>query len=208
MKEFKLKPLKFDYDALEPVIDKATVTIHHDKHQQAYTDNLNKALKDCPENCLEQDTLVYILKNLDKIPEDKRMPVINNGGGVFNHEFYFEGLNKPNSTKLCGNIKAAIEKTFGSFEAFKEEFSNAGATQFGSGWAWLVLDKSNKLKITKTPNQICPISEGEIPLLTMDVWEHAYYLKYQNKRPEYIKNFFDIIDWDVVEERFNSSKQF
>ncbi|WP_297633950.1 superoxide dismutase [uncultured Clostridium sp.] len=208
MKEFKLKPLKFDYDALEPVIDKSTVLIHHDKHQQAYTDNLNKALKDCPSDCLKEDSLIYILKNLDKLPDDKKMAVINNGGGVFNHEFYWEGLNKPNSTHLCGNIKNAIEKTFGSFEKFKEEFSNAGATQFGSGWAWLVLDKSNKLKITKTPNQICPISEGEIPLLTMDVWEHAYYLKYQNKRPEYIKNFFDIIDWDVVEERYNSSKLF
>ncbi|MGL4850124.1 MAG: superoxide dismutase [Clostridium sp.] len=207
MKEFKLKPLKFDYDALEPVIDKSTVLIHHDKHQQAYTDNLNKALNDCID-CFEEDTLCYILKNLDKIPEDKRTPVVNNAGGVFNHEFYFEGLNAPNSTSLCGNIKNAIEKTFGSFEKFKEEFSNAGTTQFGSGWAWLVLDKSNKLKITKTANQICPISDGEIPLLTMDVWEHAYYLKYQNKRPEYIKNFFDIIDWDVVEERYNSHIQF
>ncbi|MGL5646227.1 MAG: superoxide dismutase [Clostridium sp.] len=207
MKEFKLKPLKFDYDALEPIIDKSTVLIHHDKHQQAYTDNLNKALKDC-NDCLEEDTLCYILKHLDKIPENKRTAVINNGGGVFNHEFYWEGLNAPNSTSLCGNIKNAIDKTFGSFEKFKEEFSNAGATQFGSGWAWLVLDKSNKLKITKTPNQICPISDGEIPLLTMDVWEHAYYLKYQNKRPEYIKNFFDIIDWNVVEERYNSHIQF
>ena len=205
MTEFKLKPLKFAYDALEPVIDKSTVTIHHDKHQQTYTDNLNNALKDYT-GPLKNASLVDILKNLDELPEDKRLPVINNGGGVFNHEFYWDGLNKPNSTSPHGNVLDAINKRFGSFENFKTEFTKAGTSQFGSGWAWLILDEQNELQVINTPNQICPISENNIPLLTMDVWEHAYYLKYQNRRPEYINNYYEIIDWNVVEDRFNSAK--
>lgn len=199
--EFTLKPLSFAYDALEPVIDKSTVIVHHDKHQQAYTDNLNKALSNKPDlfNC----SLIEILKNLDNIPQDIKTAITNNCGGVFNHEFYWEGLRAPSKEEPTGELRIAIEKTFGSFEDFKKEFKNAGLSQFGSGWAWLVLNKENALEIVKTSNQDCPVSNNQIPLLTVDVWEHAYYLKYQNKRAEYLDNYFDIIDWDVVAERFN-----
>lgn len=199
--EFTLKPLPFEYDALEPVIDKATVTIHHDKHQQTYVDNLNNAVKKHPD--LFNYSLGELLKNLDKVPDDINAAVINNAGGVYNHEFYWEGLKSPSKEEPTGSLRIAIEKAFGSFEGFKKEFKDAGLTQFGSGWAWLILDETNSLKIIKTPNQNCPLSTDEVPLLTVDVWEHAYYLKYQNKRAEYLDNFFDIINWNIVSERFD-----
>ena len=201
--KFTLKPLPYAYDSLEPYIDEKTLHFHHDKHQQTYVDNLNKALDKHPE--LFKMSLVEILENLDDIPEDINQTVVNNAGGVFNHEFYWDGMAPNKGGEPTGNIKDAILNTFGSYENFKTEFKNAALTQFGSGWAWLVLDQNNKLKITKTPNQNCPISLNEKPLLTVDVWEHAYYLKYQNKRPDYVDSFFEVINWDAVNDRFKKS---
>ncbi|MPQ44550.1 superoxide dismutase [Clostridium tarantellae] len=202
-KEFKLKPLEYDYNALEPYIDEETVRFHHDKHQQTYTDNLNKALLNYP--AAYDFTLPEILMNLDRIPEDVVEAVINNAGGVFNHQFYWESL--ASSQCDCTKepkivLKEALIKAFGSLDNFKVKFKNAALGQFGSGWAWLVLDKNKELKIISTANQNCPLSNGEFPLLTVDVWEHAYYLKYQNRRADYLDNFFNIINWNKVEERF------
>ena len=200
---FELPNLPYAYDALEPNIDKQTMEIHHDKHQQTYVNNLNNALDKHPE--FFKMSLVEILKNLDDIPEDINQAVVNNAGGVFNHEFYWDGLAPNKGGEPTGNIKDAICKTFGSYEDFKTKFKEAATTQFGSGYAWLVLDENNKLKITKTPNQNCPISLNEKPLLTIDVWEHAYYLKHQNKRPDYVDCFFELINWDMVDERFKKA---
>lgn len=201
--KFLLKPLGYSHDFLEPYIDEETVKFHHDKHQQTYTDNLNKALENYPK--FFQCSLVEILKNLDKIPEVSRQAVINNSGGVYNHEFYWESIGPNKGGEPKGLLKESIINTFGSFENFKRDLKAASLGQFGSGWGWLVLDKSKNLKITSTPNQICPISNNEIPLLNIDVWEHAYYLKYQNRRADYIENFFNLINWDKVEERYNSA---
>ena len=184
-KRFTLKQLPYDYDALEPVIDKKTVMIHHDKHQQTYVDNLNKALDKHPE--LFNMSLVDIIKNLDDIPKDIEQAVINNAGGVFNHEFYWDSLTSNKNKIPTGELKKAIDN------------------QFGSGWAWLVLNENKELEIMSTPNQNNPMSLGKTPLLTIDVWEHAYYLKYQNKRADYVVNFFNIINWDVVSERFEKA---
>lgn len=196
---FKLKPLDFNYDALEPSIDKETVKIHHDKHQQAYVDKLNKALENHPE--LYGKTLRYILSNLDNMPEDIMKDLVNQGGGVYNHEFYWSVLGK-GCNRPVGDLKDAIDRDFGSFEKFKEEFKKCGVGIFGSGWAWLVSDKDGNLEVISTKDQSTPISLGLIPLLTMDVWEHAYYLKYENKRIEYIENFFDIINWKKCDEYY------
>lgn len=202
-KKFTLKPLPFAYDALEPYIDEETVTIHHDNHQQTYVNNLNKALDKHPE--LFNMTLVEILKNLDKIPQDIHEAVVNNAGGVFNHEFYWDGVGPNKGGEPTGPLKDAMDATFGSYQNFKTQIKEAATTQFGSGYGWLVLDANNKLKITKTANQICPLSNNETPLLNVDVWEHAYYLKYQYRRPEYVDSFFELINWDAVSARFKSA---
>ena len=198
---FKLKPLDYPYDALEPSIDEETVKIHHDKHQQAYVDKLNKALEKHPE--LYGKSLYDILSNLDDMPEDIMADLVNQGGGVYNHEFYWSILGK-GCNRPVAEIADAIDRDFGSFEEFKEKFKQCGISTFGSGWAWLVSDKDGKLEIMSTKDQATPISLGLIPILTMDVWEHAYYLKYQNKRPEYIDYFFDIINWKKCEEYYNN----
>lgn len=198
---FKLKPLDYPYDALEPSIDQETVKIHHDKHQQAYVDKLNKALEKHPE--LYGKSLNDILSNLDDMPEDIMADLVNQGGGVYNHEFYWSILGK-GCNRPVAEIADAIDRDFGSFEEFKEKFKQCGISTFGSGWAWLVSDKDGKLEIMSTKDQATPISLGLIPILTMDVWEHAYYLKYQNKRPEYIDYFFDIINWKKCEEYYNN----
>lgn len=198
---FKLKPLDYPYDALEPSIDQETVKIHHDKHQQAYVDKLNKALEKHPE--LYGKSLYDILSNLDDMPEDIMADLVNQGGGVYNHEFYWSILGK-GCNRPVAEIADAIDRDFGSFEEFKEKFKQCGISTFGSGWAWLVSDKDGKLEIMSTKDQATPISLGLIPILTMDVWEHAYYLKYQNKRPEYIDYFFDIINWKKCEEYYNN----
>lgn len=198
---FKLKPLDFPYDALEPSIDEETVRIHHNKHQQAYVDKLNKALEKHPE--LYGKNLCEILGDLDNMPKDIITDLVNQGGGVYNHEFYWSVLGK-GCNRPVAEIADAIDRDFGSFEKFKEQFTQCGISVFGSGYAWLVSDKDGKLKIMPTKNQDSPISLGLIPILTMDVWEHAYYLKYQNRRPEYINNFFDIINWKKCGEYYNN----
>ena len=189
----EIDKLEYDYGALEPYIDEETMRIHHGKHFQAYFDNFMKTINGTE---LEGKDVRDILSDLNKIPGEIRQAVINHGGGYFNHRFFWAILKK--DVPFEGKIAEGIKEEFGSFENFKEEFGNAAKTQFGSGWAWLVLD-SGKLKIVQSSNQESPISNGMIPLLVIDVWEHAYYLKYQNKRPDYVENFFNVIDWVKVE---------
>ena len=174
---------------------------HHDKHHQAYTDKLNAALEKHPE--IKVKKAEELLTSLESIPENIRKAVRNNGGGYVNHNFFWEILKK--NVKIKGKIKEAIEKKFGSFEKFREEFSNSAINLFGSGWAWLVLNNNKELEIMTTSNQDSPISEKKIPLLAIDVWEHSYYLKYQNRRADYVNAFFNVINWDKVEENFVSS---
>ncbi len=199
---YKLEPLPYPYGFLEPYIDSKTMEIHHDKHHQTYVDKLNVALEKHKE--LQNKKVNELLENLNKIPEEIRNAVRNNGGGHANHSFFWPLLKK--DVKFEGKIADAINKRFGSFEKFKEEFSNAAINRFGSGWAWLVLDKG-KLEIVSSANQDSPLSEGKIPLLTLDVWEHAYYLKYQNRRAEYVSAFFNIINWKKVNENFVNMKK-
>ena len=198
----KLMNLPYEANALEPEMDEESVKIHHDKHHQGYVNNFNKAIENYPE--LNDKSIEWILKNLDSIPNEIKQAVINHGGGVYNHNVFWNILGK--GSEFSGEIAEAINKKFGSFDTFKEAFSKAATTLFGSGWAWLVL-KDNELEIVQTKNQNSVISKGMIPLITLDVWEHSYYLKYQNKRPEYIENFFSIINWDKVNEMYKLSKK-
>ncbi len=198
----KLPTLPYPYYALEPFIDAKTMEIHHGKHHQAYVDKLNVALEKHPE--LQKKKVEDLLKNLNSIPQEIKQAVINHGGGHYNHSFWWPMLKK--GTKYKGEIQKAIEKTFESFDKFKETFTNSATTLFGSGWAWLVLDKG-KLEIIQTKNQDSPISLGKIPVLGIDVWEHAYYLKYQNKRPDYVAAFFNVINWDQVEKNYKEAKK-
>jgi len=199
----ELIKLKYAYDALEPFMDAKTLEIHHGKHHQTYVDKLNAALANNPE--LQGKKVEELLMDLNAVPESIRTAVKNHGGGVFNHNFFWE-IMTPNAKdrELKGSIVKAIEKDFGNFDKFKEDFSNAALNRFGSGWAWLVLNKG-KLEIYSTANQDSPISEGKIPLLTIDVWEHAYYLLYQNRRADFIKNFFNLINWKKVNELYESA---
>ena len=200
---FDLMTLPYDYSKLEPVISKTTVEFHHDKHHQTYVTNLNNALSESKE--LKKKTLEEILKSLDTLPSDIVSVVTNNAGGVFNHNFYFEALTAPGSTAPTKKFEDAIINTFGSFEVFFEEFKKAALAQFGSGWAWLVSDPDDNLKIIRTANQDTPLKDGMKPLLTVDIWEHAYYLDYQNRRADYIDAYFKIVNWDVVSRRFAAS---
>lgn len=195
-----LPELSFGYSALEPYIDAQTMEIHHTKHHQTYIDKLNEALKGHQD--LAQKPVEDLLRNLDDIPEDIRTAVRNHGGGHFNHSFFWKILS-PEDGEKSNPLNDAIAESFGSFDTFKEEFSNTALARFGSGWAWLVKD-AGKLSIISTANQDSPISEGKTPILGLDVWEHAYYLKYQNKRADYIKAFWSIIDWDQVENNFQA----
>ena len=197
---FELPQLKYAYSALEPVIDSMTVEIHHSKHQATYTKNLNTALEKYPE--LASKSIVEILKDLNSIPEDIRTAVKNNGGGYYNHALYWENLSPKSSGAPAGKLAAAIENTYGGLVPFKEQMEKAGLTRFGSGWAWLSRKSDGSLLIHSTANQDCPLSEGLVPLLTIDVWEHAYYLKYQNRRADYLTAVWSIIDWDDVEAKF------
>jgi Fe-Mn family superoxide dismutase len=198
---FEVPPLPYAYDALEPHIDAQTMTIHHDKHHQAYVDKLNAALEgtDFADTPIEE-----IIADLDAIPEDKRTAVRNNGGGHYNHSLFWPSMSPAGGGAPDGDLGAAIDAAFGSFDAFKEQFEAAGVGQFGSGWAWLVVD-GGALKITSTPNQDNPLSAGATPLLGNDVWEHAYYLKYQNRRPEYLKAWWNTVAWAVVAERYGAA---
>ncbi len=197
-----LAALPYSYDNLSPNISKETLEFHHDKHLATYIKNYNDALKDYP--TLQKESLDEILKDIDgKVDPAIATAVRNNGGGVYNHFFYFQTLTKPNTSKPSDKMKNALEEAFGSYHEFCKQFKEAALGQFGSGWAWLVQDKDGKLRIIKTANQDTPLEQNLTPLLTIDVWEHAYYLDYQNKRVDYIDKYFDIIDWSVVESRMH-----
>ena len=198
----ELPQLPYAYDSLEPYIDKETMVIHHDKHHKTYVDNLNKALENNKE--LQDKKIEELLENLDSIPQAIRTAVKNHGGGHFNHSFFWTILKK--DIKPKGEILKEIVKEFGGFEGFVAQFKQAAVTQFGSGWAWLVLNpKTKKLEIMQTHDQESPISHGKIPLLVVDVWEHAYYLKYQNRRADYVEAFVNVINWDKVNENFKAA---
>ena len=200
---FELPKLPYAYDALEPHIDKETMTIHHTKHHNTYVTNLNNAIKGNAE--LEAKSVEEILTNLDAVPEAIRTAVRNNGGGTANHNLFWQILSPNGGGAPTGELADAITKKFGSFENFKEEFTKAATTRFGSGWAWLVVN-NGELEVTSTANQDSPLSEGKTPILLLDVWEHAYYLKYQNRRPEYISSFWNVVNWDEVSKRYNTAK--
>ena len=200
---FTLPELGYAYDALEPFIDARTMEIHYTKHHQGYVNKLNAAIESHPE--LRDKTVGQLLSNLNAVPEDIRTAVRNNGGGHFNHSFFWPTLKKDVPFNKDSEIGKAILGRYESLDLFKEAFSKAAATRFGSGWAWLVINKEGELEIMSTGNQDCPISQGLKPVLGLDVWEHAYYLKYQNKRPDYIEAFFNIINWDRVNDNLVGS---
>jgi Fe-Mn family superoxide dismutase len=196
-----LPKLPYSYDALEPFIDQKTMEIHHQKHHNAYVTKLNGALEGSSD--WQGKEIEEIIKNLNQLPENIRTAVRNNGGGHYNHALFWNIMGPNAGGEPVGNIAGDIDNTFGNFDVFKEEFSNAAVNRFGSGWAWLVLTSEGKLSIHSTPNQDNPISEGLIPVMGLDVWEHAYYLKYQNRRPEYIQNWWNVVNWKVVAERYD-----
>ena len=200
---FTLPALPYAYDALTPYIDEETMHLHHEKHHNAYITNANAALEKHPQ--LADKTIEEILADLNSIPEDIRTAVRNNGGGHANHSLFWTVLAPNAGGEPTGAVKDGIEEAFGSFDAMKEKFSAAAAGRFGSGWAWLVVS-DGKLEITSTPNQDSPISEGKTPILGLDVWEHAYYLNYKNVRPEYIKAFWNLVNWDEVNRRLAAAK--
>lgn len=200
---YELPPLPYPFDALEPHIDAKTMEIHHDKHHQAYITNANNALKDHPE--LAAKPVEELIANLNAVPEGIRTTVRNNAGGHANHSFFWKILGPNAGGSPKGKLAAAIDSTFGSFDQFKEKLQGAGAARFGSGWAWLVADKAGKLEIISTPNQDSPIMDGLRPVFGVDVWEHAYYLKYQNRRPDYLKAIWNVVNWDAVGKNFDAA---
>jgi superoxide dismutase, Fe-Mn family len=202
-KGFTLPKLPYDYDALEPYIDTETMKIHHDKHHQAYVTNLNNALKGHPD--LQSKSIGELIRGLKEIQDEKlRTAVRNNGGGHINHSMFWEIMGPKKGGQPTGELAKAIEQAFESFDKFQQQLSTAAITRFGSGWAWLVVDKG-KLKIVSSANQNNPLTDGPIPILGVDVWEHAYYLKYQNRRPEYVKAWWNVVNWDNVAERYNQA---
>ena len=196
---FTLPPLPYPADALEPHIDKTTMEIHHDKHHGTYVTNLNKALESAPD--WQNKSIEEILANINSVPESIRTAVRNNGGGHANHLLFWNLLSAKGGGAPKGNIESVISSNFGSFDSFKEKFNAAATGRFGSGWAWLVKDGSGKFEITSTANQDSPFMEGKTPVLGLDVWEHAYYLKYQNRRPEYIAAWWNVVNWDEVNKQ-------
>jgi Fe-Mn family superoxide dismutase len=196
---FTLPPLPYSYDALEPHIDEATMKLHHGKHHQAYVDKLNAAIAASE---WESKSLDEIMLSLDKVPDKIKAAVRNNGGGHYNHSLFWQWMSPTGGGEPTGKVAEAINSKFGSFAKFKEEFEAAGMSRFGSGWVWLIQD-GNELSITTTPYQDCPVSEGKKVLLGNDLWEHAYYLKYQNRRPEYLAAWWNVVNWNKVTELFN-----
>ena len=204
MAEFTLPPLPYDAAALEPHIDAQTMTIHHDRHHQAYVTGLNTALKDQPD--LQNKSVEELLKGINDVPEAIRTPVRNHGGGHANHTLFWEILRPGGSNAPTGALAEAINSTFGGYDGLKEKVNDAGAKRFGSGWAWLVVDGSGSLQVISTANQDSPLMEGQTPILGVDVWEHAYYLKYQNKRPDYLAAIWNVINWDEVGKRYDAAR--
>jgi Fe-Mn family superoxide dismutase len=201
---FELPPLPYDYAALEPSIDEQTMRIHHDKHHGTYVNNLNAALENQPN--LQGKSIEELLRDINSVPENIRTAVRNNGGGHANHTMFWEIMAPNAGGQPSGTLAEAINSSFGSFDAFKEQFTKAATTRFGSGWAWLIAN-DGKLEIISTANQDSPLMEGRVPLLGLDVWEHAYYLKYQNRRPEYINAWWNVVNWNAVADRFNRARQ-
>jgi Fe-Mn family superoxide dismutase len=199
---YEVPPLPYDYAALEPTIDEQTMHLHHDKHHQAYVDKANDALAgtDWADKPIEE-----VLQNLSSLPGDKQTVVRNNGGGHANHSLFWESMSPDGGGEPSGELADAITEAFGSLDSFKEQFEANGVAQFGSGWTWLVLE-GGSLKLEKTPNQDSPLLNGQTPLLGNDVWEHAYYLKYQNRRPEYLKAWWNVVNWEKVAERYSAAK--
>ena len=200
---YEVPPLPYEESALEPHIDAQTMQIHHDKHHQAYVDKANDALSGTD---LDGKPIEEVIRNLDSVPEDKRGVVRNNGGGHLNHSLFWESMSPDGGGAPDGEIGSAIDDAFGSFDAFKEQFEAAGVGRFGSGWVWLVVDGGD-VAITTTPNQDNPVSDGQTPLLGNDVWEHAYYLKYQNKRPDYLKAWWNVVNWNEVNKNYEAAKK-
>ncbi|MBB6673281.1 superoxide dismutase [Cohnella nanjingensis] len=199
-----LPALPYANDALEPHIDAQTMEIHHDRHHNTYVTNLNKALESAPE--LAEKSIEDLISDLNAVPESIRTAVRNNGGGHANHSLFWEVIGPNAGGAPTGALAAAIDSELGGFDKFKESFAAAATTRFGSGWAWLAVGKDGKLKVYSLPNQDSPIMEGDTPLLGLDVWEHAYYLKYQNKRPDYIGAFWNVVNWDAVAKRYDAAK--
>lgn len=200
---YELPDLPYAYDALEPSIDKRTMEIHHGKHHQGYTNKLNKALEGHP---FADRPIVEVLSRIEEIPKDIRQAVINNGGGYANHKLFWGVLSPDGGGKPSGELADAINEKYGNFESFKEKFSSTAAGQFGSGWGWLCVDNSGDLKIISTANQDSPYMHGLKPIFGVDVWEHAYYLKYQNRRGDYLSEIWNVVDWDKVEENYENAK--
>jgi len=198
---FRVPDLPYDYDALEPHIDEATMKVHHDKHHQAYVDKANAALEGTD---FAGEEVEEVLKDLSKLPDEVQKPVRNNGGGHYNHSLFWQMMSPEGGGEPDGDLASAIDDAFGGFDDFKSQFKDGGVNQFGSGWSWLVHDGSG-LALVSTANQDSPVSDGQTPLLGCDVWEHAYYLKYQNKRPDYIDAWWNVVNWDFVSERFSDA---
>jgi Fe-Mn family superoxide dismutase len=204
MADYTLPPLPYDFGALEPYIDAKTMEIHHGKHHAAYVNNLNAALKDHPDH--QGKTIEALIANLGALPEAIRTAVRNNGGGHANHSMFWQVMKSGGGGDPTGAVGAAIASELGGFASFKEAFGKAATTRFGSGWAWLIVGKDGKLAVTSTANQDSPIMEGTTPILGLDVWEHAYYLKYQNRRPDYITAWWNTVNWDEVNRRYAAAK--
>ncbi|MDZ8184727.1 MAG: superoxide dismutase [Nostoc sp. ChiSLP02] len=202
----QLPPLPYAYEALEPHIDAKTMQFHHDKHHATYVKNLNAALEKYPK--LKSRSVEELLQKLDTVPKDIRKTVLNNGGGHVNHSMFWEIMKPKGGGEPTGDIASAINQNFGSFAAFKKQFNQAGAARFGSGWVWLVRNKDGKLEVTSTANQDNPLSKGQYPILGNDVWEHAYYLNYQNRRADYLEAWWNVVNWDEINTRFADAQKF
>ncbi len=199
----EVPPLPYDYNALEPYIDEETMHLHHDKHHATYVNNLNTALQKYPE--LQDKSAEELIRDLNSVPEDIRTAVRNNGGGHVNHTMFWEIMGPNGGGEPTGALAEAIKESFGDLDGLKQQFNDAGTKRFGSGWAWLVRTADGKLQVTSTANQDNPLSEGNYPVMGNDVWEHAYYLKYQNRRPEYLAAWWNVVNWDAVAKRFEQS---
>lgn len=197
---FVMRPLPYEYDALLPILDEETMKFHHDKHYKTYVDNLNNTLADYPQ--LQQMSLKELLVGLDSIPAAAQKSIRNNGGGVFNHELYFDGMKSPVGQEPCGELAEAINRDFGSYKQWQEQMKQAAMGQFGSGWAWMVTDGAGKLSILQTANQEVPDLTVYTPIFLVDVWEHAYYLQYQNRRADYVDGWFSLINWRKAQKRY------